>query len=58
MESSILSLILFIHGYLVLRYCAGSFFPENNEDQWTLFKRLLIVSFIPFVGYYWVSRQD
>lgn len=45
-------LFVFIHIWLVARYCFGALtgkYPYN-------FKTLLIVGFVPFIGYYYVMR--
>lgn len=54
--NTIISVLLFIHVYFVIRFCAGNIITYDDRTDIKKFLDLLIVVFIPFFGYFWVLK--
>lgn len=55
---TVLTMLIFVHIYLLTRYCVANIFPQQRLDQLTKLKRLMIVALIPFYGYYYVCNLE
>lgn len=54
----LLTVLLFFHAYLAIRYCVSNIYPAKEMDLLTKYKHLLLVVVIPFVGYYLVAKKE
>jgi Na+-driven multidrug efflux pump len=55
---TVITILIIAHVYLITRYCVSKLFPKEDLDEITKLKRLIIVAFIPFFGYYYVSKLE
>lgn len=54
---TLLFVLLFIHFYLIVRYCVGRILPRKDMSQSESLKNLIVVALVPIIGYFWVLRE-
>jgi hypothetical protein len=54
--NTIIGVLLFVHVYFVIRFCAGNIMTYGDRTDIRKFRDLLIVVFLPFFGYFWVLK--
>jgi hypothetical protein len=55
---TVISILLIVHLYLVIRYCVGNIVDYTGLTRTSKFRWLLLVLFVPFIGYYLYLKAD